>query len=281
MKKLVSVILSIMLLASILTGCSGDPMKAYKEEVKAAGIEDTYAEIQTKAQELNDYLDTFFDEVQVTFQDISQMSEYSEAVNKLDELKELVDNAIAKAEGFKTDNEQVKKANDYLLAALSEYKDFCDMIDKVFNLAIQIAAIMNNTMSSQEQLASLGVPSTEVAMALTEILNEYADVLNNASAYQEIFGSEEMNIEAANEMMANIQEVVDKVKSIPTSNEKDEQYVQLFADAYSGTIEMFKLIIENKEIAGILGSYEDNSDFLKDKSEETSKNIDSWKEAMN
>ncbi|MDA3847112.1 MAG: hypothetical protein PF505_11320 [Vallitaleaceae bacterium] len=292
MKKFIALFLMVVIVSSVLTGCS-KPIDTYKKSVD-------YAELQAKVEEISGLVDDLLalavaqddiepdveaESVEVFLAELglSDVMDSSQAIiDKVDDIEAGFDEL-----DIDTEDEDVKALHEPLMDALSEYKDMASGI-------IEVSTVTEDLMVETYNLSVLATEfGTEVMVNMFNLSAGFSSaIFDNQETYLgefEYLSSEEFQammdsgtIDPAQLQAAigRVEDVKAQIEALETDGDADVTIKNILLTLVDNMVSMYTVLIDGASTLALTADYEGLNEFIQEYIDANAEGIDNWISGM-
>lgn len=290
MKKLLSVVMVMVLMMSLFTGCTS-PMAQYQKDVEEAELIAVMQDIIDEKADIDDLLDEMdFDNIvpedMVAGFDSSEMND---ATNQVTDFLETVDSALDLLSDLEAGDDEVEELHENLIEALEGYDDIYatipSMMDYLVGVGESFEVVMKKAMGVEMELTPHFMSmSTEFSVDFMANQSALEDAMANLEGMD--FGEmetaedlEKVMIDSQAAVM-DINATIDMINDFNAVNESDKAIQEGFVELLQSLVDMIGVAFADPTTMMALQEFAAESDNVQANLDEYDELVDEWMEAV-
>jgi hypothetical protein len=260
MKKLISIMLTIVLSLTLLVGCA-TPMEQYESYLEKNEVVEQYSQLMDEVKTLEEALDedrfqelgTYFDELD-SFESVDELLntiDFTEIIDSTDKVVELANDIESTMKDMTIEDEDVLALNEDFLEGVAKYKEMAELIDGVVEdinfVIVELYEMVNRMNIANESFSNVfSEISPEYSNALFsnfEVLERFSEAVS-AIDFNEVIASGEIDVDLLEENKQVIIDTMAEISAYETYNEADVVYNDGLIDMMSICVDLFDFFVE-------------------------------------
>lgn len=293
MKRIFSLILTLVISSSLLVACS-NLLKDYKSQVEALEIEDAMVELadlvddfyENTADESEDDEPDFDAESKEAFFESIKEGEGMVIATDISEQVEAVEALIDEIE-VDVDQEDVDQVHESLIEAFDTYQEFSEFLDQAADVQFEMYGVMYDLQIAIDELITTATLnymslSSEFQAAFTDedsVMMELFGMFSDGTL-EAMLDSKEIDEALLNMMKASVLAAKESIEAMLAENDSDETMKSSLLVLGDLLVDFADVMIDNKELLTIIADEEGFLESVDQTQKDATEAIDQWLEAL-
>lgn len=275
MKNWNRLIIVLLVLIFTFAGCQ-KPIDAYKKTVNDLSLPSKLKDIKATGRDIITQTDKLIS------QDIIEQQSYDDLSNKIIDYKNNITDLQTQIDNINHSDEDITNTHNMLVSALEGYIQIGDQAQNVLTLDKSLDDDYKKVGDTNQELMDIALSGNPTSLEYNQELNDFMNnniddlKLFDLETAKELLSAKDIDIDYINSFISKSGDLFTQFQGIKTYNDTDERVKNLLIQMYEQILDMYNIVINNKDLIEWSNSYSTFSEGVNEDVKENEDNITNW-----